>query len=174
MTIIRVLTGLYPIPFWASSVGTTDDAKTNPTSLLRSRNQNQNENDTSTVGWLDGWIDLSWWRHQIETFYTLVILCAGNSPITDEFPSQRPLTRSFDVFFDLRLNKRLSKQSWCWIFEMPSQSLWRHCNVDVVSIKYRPMWEATTTEAQLLLKTTLPKRLPHGTQMMLGAAGVLK
>ena len=27
-----------------------------------------------------------------------------------EFPTQRPLTRSFDVFFDLRLNKRLSKQ----------------------------------------------------------------
>ena len=26
-------------------------------------------------------------------------------------PSQRPLTRSFGVFFDLRLNKRLSKQS---------------------------------------------------------------
>ena len=26
------------------------------------------------------------------------------------------------------LNKRLSKQSWgCW-FEMPSRSLWRHCN----------------------------------------------
>ena len=27
-----------------------------------------------------------------------------------EFPTQRPVTRSFDVFFDLRLNKRLSKQ----------------------------------------------------------------
>ena len=37
-------------------------------------------------------------------------LC-GNSPVTGEFPSQRPVTRSFDVFFDLRLNKRLSKQS---------------------------------------------------------------
>ena len=30
---------------------------------------------------------------------------------TDEFPTQRPVTRSFDVFFDLRPNKRLSKQS---------------------------------------------------------------
>ena len=31
-----------------------------------------------------------------------------------EFPTQRPVTRSFDVFFDLRLNKRLSKQPWGW------------------------------------------------------------
>ena len=45
-----------------------------------------------------------------------------------EFPTQRPVTRSFDVFFDLRLNKRLSKQPWGWWFEMPSWSLWRHCN----------------------------------------------
>ena len=35
----------------------------------------------------------------------------GISPVTGEFPSQRPVTRSFDVLFDLRLNKRLSKQS---------------------------------------------------------------
>ena len=37
-----------------------------------------------------------------------------------EFPTQRPVTRSFDVFFDLRLNKRLSKQPWGWWFETPS------------------------------------------------------
>ena len=55
-------------------------------------------------------------------------LCAGNSPVTGEFHPQRPVTRCFNVFFDLRLNKRLSKQSWgCW-FETPSRSLWRHCN----------------------------------------------
>ena len=46
-----------------------------------------------------------------------------------EFPTQRPVTRSFDVFFDLRLNKRLSKQPWGWWFETLSSSLWRHCNV---------------------------------------------
>ena len=45
-----------------------------------------------------------------------------------EFPTQRPVTRSFDVFFDLRLNKRLSKQPWGWWFETPSWSLWRQCN----------------------------------------------
>ena len=45
-----------------------------------------------------------------------------------EFPTQRPVTRSFDVFFDLRLNKQLCKQPWGWWFETPSWSLWRHCN----------------------------------------------
>ena len=45
-----------------------------------------------------------------------------------EFPAQRPVTQSFDVFFDLRQNKRLSKQSWGWWFETPSRPLWRHCN----------------------------------------------
>ena len=45
-----------------------------------------------------------------------------------EFPSQRPVTRSFDVFFDLGLNKRLSKQSRRWWFETSSRSSWRRCN----------------------------------------------
>ena len=63
-----------------------------------------------------------------ETFSTLLALCAGNSPVTGEFSSQRQVTRIFGVFFDLRLNKRLSKQSWgCW-FETLSSSLWHHCN----------------------------------------------
>ena len=48
---------------------------------------------------------------------------------TGEFPSQWPVTRSFGVFFDLRLNKRLGKQSWGWWFETPSCSFWHHCNV---------------------------------------------
>ena len=46
----------------------------------------------------------SWWRHLMETFSALLTLRAGNSPVTGEFPSQRPVTRSFDLFFDLRLN----------------------------------------------------------------------
>ena len=46
-----------------------------------------------------------------------------------EFPAQRAVMRSFDVFFDLCLNKRLSKQPWGWWFETPSWSLWCHCNV---------------------------------------------
>ena len=68
----------------------------------------------------------SWWRHQMETFSVLLALCAGNSPVTREFSSPRPVTRSFHVFFDLLLNKRLSKQSWGWWFETPSRTLWRH------------------------------------------------
>ena len=55
-------------------------------------------------------------------------LSVGNSPVTGEFPSQTPVMRCFDVFFDLRLNKRLSKQSQGWRFEMPSHSSWCHCN----------------------------------------------
>ena len=73
----------------------------------------------------------SWWRHQMETFSALLALCEGNSPVTCELSSQRPVARSFDVFFDLRLNKRLSKQPWGWWFETLSHSLWRHCNVSL-------------------------------------------
>ena len=64
----------------------------------------------------------------METFSALLALCAGNSPVTGEFPSQTPVTRSFEVFFDMRLNKRLSKQSWGWWFETQSRALWRHRN----------------------------------------------
>ena len=47
-------------------------------------------------------------------------LCEGNSPVIGEFTSQRPVTRSFDVFFNLRLNKRSSKQSRRRWYETPS------------------------------------------------------
>ena len=50
---------------------------------------------------------VTWWRHQMETFSALLALCAGNSSVTGAFPSQRPVTRSFDVFFDLLLNKKI-------------------------------------------------------------------
>ena len=62
------------------------------------------------------------------TFSVLLAISAGNSPVTGEFPAQRPVTRSFDVFFDLRLNKLLSKQSWGWWFETLLRPLWRQCN----------------------------------------------
>ena len=64
----------------------------------------------------------------METFSALLAICAGNSPVPGEFPAQRPVTRSFDVFFDLRPNKRLCKQPWGWWFETLSWSLWRHRN----------------------------------------------
>ena len=71
---------------------------------------------------------MPWWRHPMEAFSALLALCARNSPVTGEFLAQRPVTRSLDVFFDLRLNKPLSKQSRGWWFETPSRSLWRRCN----------------------------------------------
>ena len=49
------------------------------------------------------------YSHQMDTFSALLALCAGNSPVT----------RSFDAFFDLHLNKRLSKQSRGWWSETP-------------------------------------------------------
>ena len=64
----------------------------------------------------------------METFSALLALCAGNSPVPGEFPTQRPVTRGFDVYFDMRPNKRLSKQSLGWWFETLSPPLWRHRN----------------------------------------------
>ena len=75
----------------------------------------------------------TWWRHQMETFSALLAICAGNSQVAGEFPTQRPVTRSFDVFFDLRLNKRLSKQSLGWWLETISRPLWRHRNQSILS-----------------------------------------
>ena len=74
----------------------------------------------------------TWWRHQMEPFSAFLAICAGNSPVPGEFPAQRPVTRSFDVFFDLRSNKRLSKQWRGWWFEMQSCPLWRHRNENVI------------------------------------------
>ena len=61
----------------------------------------------------------------------------GNPPVTGAFPSQRPVTRNFDVSFDITspdLNKWLSKQSRRRWFETPSHSLWRQCNAHVLVI----------------------------------------
>ena len=44
----------------------------------------------------------------MEKFSALLAICAGNSPVTGEFPTQRPVTRSFDIFLDLRMNKPLT------------------------------------------------------------------
>ena len=70
----------------------------------------------------------TWWRHKMETFSVWLSLGEGNPLVTGGFPSQRPVTRSLDIFFDLRPNKRLSKQSRRRWFETQSRSLWRHCN----------------------------------------------
>ena len=89
----------------------------------------------------------AWWRHQMETFSALLAICAGNSPVPGEFLAQRPVTRSFDVFFDLRVNKRLSKQSWGWWFETPWSSLWRHCNATIAFPSLQLYFPSHTTPA---------------------------
>ena len=74
------------------------------------------------------------------------------------------VTRSFDVFFDLRLNKRLSKQSWGWWFDMPSRPLWRHGNKIFAYLLMRMLpydwlkgywswrWSVNTCEWGILMK----------------------
>ena len=88
-----------------------------------------------------------WWRHQMETFSALLALCAG---IHRWIPSQRPLTQSFDVFFDLRLNKRSSKQSLGWWFETPSRSLWRHWNATATNNQV-----TKSEKSEVILKITI-------------------
>ena len=64
-------------------------------------------------------------------FHVTGPLC-GEFTGAGEFPTQRPVTRSLDVFFGLRLNKPLSKQSWGWWLGTPSHSLWRYCYVFLI------------------------------------------
>ena len=71
----------------------------------------------------------------METFSALLAVCEGNSPFTGEFPPQKPVTKNFDVFFDERLNKQLSKQPWGWWFVTPLRSLWRYCNVTILIMR---------------------------------------
>ena len=70
----------------------------------------------------------TWWRHQIEAFprYWSFVRGIHGSPV--HAVHQGPVMRSFGVFVDLRLNKRLSKRSKRRWFETLSRSLRRHCN----------------------------------------------
>ena len=102
-----------------------------PTSSTPLSNFTQLQNNTKWYGvFVSGAVGkTAWRRHQMETFSALLALREGNPSVIGGFPLLRPVTRSFDVFFDLRLNKRLSKQSRRRWFETPSRSLWRHCNM---------------------------------------------
>ena len=99
----------------------------------------------------------SWWRHRIKIFSALLALYAGNSPVTGEFPPQRPLTRSFDVFFDLRLNG--------WVNNQDAGDLRRHrakydvtvmCRI-VIQGSEQP-WVLATFNVSLLSHFELVKR----------------
>ena len=68
----------------------------------------------------------------METFSVLLAICVGNSPVTGKFPTQRPVTRSFGVFFDLRLNKQLSKHHVAKILNSNDRiDLWRE-NISII------------------------------------------
>ena len=78
------------------------------------------------------WIEGIWMTPSNENIFRVTGHLCGEftgHPWIPRTNIQRPVTRSFDVSFDLHNNKRLSKQSWGWWFETPSRSLWRHCNV---------------------------------------------
>ena len=82
----------------------------------------------AVVGRDHSWI--TWWRHKMETFSALLAICAGNSPVTGEFHAQRPVTRSFDVFFDLRWINR-------WVNNGEAGNLRRYrTHYDVIVIIY--------------------------------------
>ena len=85
-------------------------------------------------------VTITWWRHKMETFprywpFVRKIHVAD----TGGFPSQRPVARRFDVFFDVRLDKQLSKQSKCRWFETPLWSLWYYCH-DLHGIDWYLWW----------------------------------
>ena len=52
----------------------------------------------------------------METFMRVTYPLSGESTNHQWIPLTKPVTESFDVFFDLRLNKELCKQSWDWWF----------------------------------------------------------
>ena len=95
-------------------------------------------------------------------FCVIGSLC-GEFTGPDEFPTQRPVTRSFDVFFDLRLNKRLSKHPWGWWFETPSWSLWRHRNATLL------YWHWSSTIAPVLVNQHCGIRLNHYDDVIMSA-----
>ena len=101
----------------------------------------------------------TWWCHQMETFSALLAICAGNSPVTGEFPAHSPHKGQrrealMFLFFYLCLNIRLRKQSWGWWLETLSRPLWCHCKVIRQVV-------ASNKELQLIACCKLMSQLPH-------------
>ena len=74
-----------------------------------------------------------------ENIFRVTVPLCGEFTGPGEFPTQMPVTRSFDVFFDLRLNRRLNKQLWGWWFETLSRPFWRHRN-DMENVSVILVW----------------------------------
>ena len=100
----------------------------------------------------------SWWRHQMEAFSTVTGPLCGEFTWHRWIPWQRPVTRSFDVFFHLRLNRRLSKQSRRRWFETPSRLSWRHCNVQCQDYAVTVMIHSVSWEE---IRRSKPDKKPH-------------
>ena len=118
-----------------------------PSTECTSRRQNTHRCSDGQVSEIN-----TWWRHQMETFSALLAICAGNSPASGEFPAQRSVTRSLDVFFDLCPNKRMRKQSWGWWFETLSRPLWRHFN-DIEAETKWPLFRRRVSDASSWMKS---------------------
>ena len=86
----------------------------------------------------------------MEPFSELLALCAGNLPVTGEFPLQRPVARSFDVSFDLRLNEG-------WVNNREAGDLRRHrAHYDVIIMIIKTYRLVTrSAPAQLLHEYTM-------------------
>ena len=79
----------------------------------------------------------SGWRHQMETSSALLAICAGNSPVTSGFPTQKTVTRSFDIFFDLRIN--------VWVNNGVAGDLRCHrAHYDVTVMNFKRSWQGPT------------------------------
>ena len=73
----------------------------------------------------------------MEPFYASLALCEENSPAIGEFPSQRPVTRSFDVFFDMPEQTAEQTIAAPVIWDVIALSMWRHCNVNEKQTRHR-------------------------------------
>ena len=93
----------------------------------------------------------------METFSALLALCTGNSLVTGDFPSQRPATRSFDVFCDLRLNKRLSKRPCNGCHKSSLTWAIRYCDVMVTDCS-----RVVSKDAFMITTTLLTRTAWHG------------
>ena len=77
----------------------------------------------------------------METFSTLLALCVGNSPVAGEFPTQISVTRSFGVFFDLRLEKN------AWVNNREAGDLRRH-RAHYDAIVMMPPWGFSPSDGE--------------------------
>ena len=97
----------------------------------------------------------------------LLANCAGNSPVPGEFPIKRPVTRSFDVYFDLRPNKSLSKHLWGCFFRRFRD------HYDVIVMKTNPCHDVTMFyfRREFVFRYTLLLAPSHYNGVIMGSIG---